>query len=133
MRKGLALVAAGLLALTVAAPVSAEPPWLDPTGFEIDCSASNHPEIGVFIVHPVVSAGMPGWTNLRMPPILFTGAERIDFWENGEVETVTDAWHPGLDSPKSIVGPCSLTIPGGSRATFQIELSGGYFFFPGLQ
>ncbi len=126
MKKILSLLAAGLLTLAIAAPVSAVPVQNPQVStWEIFCPAP----LGTWTV---TAKGVPGWSTDWSPgttPILFE-AGTFNIWENGVIVAGpgVETAPPGL-TPK-LAGPCWFHLLGGSTATFDIVATDVWFFVP---
>ncbi len=125
MKRTFGLLAASVLALSLAGPVAGAPLQnAKMSTWEIACGG----EIGTFTV---TAGGIPGWpTDLQRgtTPILFR-AGSWTAWQDGVPEAGPVILPPpGLTA--KLVGPCLLHLYGGSTATFDLVAENAYFQFP---
>ena len=132
MRRLFTLLAAGLLVLAVAAPATASPEIgknKHVSIWEIDCTASNMPEFGVFTV---TAKGVPGWPTepLSSSPMHFVGGTFYVYAGGVLVEgPIPYPVAPGL-SDKLDLGPCYMHLAGGSIGTFDIVAPDSWYIIP---
>lgn len=132
MRRLLTLFIAGLLVLTVAAPAMASPEFgrnKHVSIWEIDCSESNMPELGVFTVS---AKGVPGWpTEPWAPTPLHFISGTFSIYEGG---VLVDGPYPYTVAPgladKLDLGPCYMHLAGGSIDNFDIVAPDSWYIIP---
>jgi hypothetical protein len=115
MRRLIVQLAAGLLVLTVAAPGTGAPELgknKHVSDWEIDCTGSNMPGLGVFTV---TAKGVPGWATEpgSQPPLLFRSGT-FNVYEGGVL----------------VEGPFTMHLAGGTIRTFDIVASESWYVIP---